>query len=126
MERNGELIRAVAERIHSHPEQYDQTEWGMETECGTVACLAGHTLLASGMYTLEGLNFFNQNGRMVMPRAEATELLGLTHNETDALFAVGWGPTRTNSTEEAIEQIRKELYRISYGGDVFTPIWLDS
>jgi len=70
-ELNKPLLRKLARHIEKHPEQYDQGHWYLDkslldadvdqealealnhihkpkTECGTVACVAGHAVVQSG------------------------------------------------------------------------------
>lgn len=42
---NADRLRAVLDHIKAHPEQHLQETWGRRTECGTVACFAGWTVL---------------------------------------------------------------------------------
>lgn len=45
---NVELALEVKEHILKHPEQARIESWAEETECGTVACIAGWTCLLGG------------------------------------------------------------------------------
>jgi hypothetical protein len=47
-EPNAALAYRVLDHIDAHPEQWQQGQWIGETECGTVACFAGWTVLLSG------------------------------------------------------------------------------
>jgi hypothetical protein len=42
------LREKVIERLKAHPESLDMRIWAIRSECGTVACLAGHIQLAAG------------------------------------------------------------------------------
>lgn len=42
---NIELMTKVRDHVVAHPEQHDQEIWAKKTECGTIACSAGWTLL---------------------------------------------------------------------------------
>lgn len=45
---NAELAYKVLDHIDAHPEQWQQDLYIGKTECGTVACFAGWTVLLSG------------------------------------------------------------------------------
>jgi hypothetical protein len=79
---NPELGRAVLSLIDAHPGRLDMCTWGYQgPECGTVACLAGHTLLAAG-YKLHGYNFYRPDGSLVPNEpVEAEILLGMTGSD---------------------------------------------
>jgi len=49
---NAKLGRAILDHVTGNPANFDMNTWGDLTECGTVACLAGHTLILSGEYEL--------------------------------------------------------------------------
>lgn len=38
----------IADAIEAHPELYDQSQWGVERDCGTAACLAGWACALAG------------------------------------------------------------------------------
>jgi hypothetical protein len=42
------LLHKAADQIEAHPEQFNMSDWGGEYNCGTVACIAGHIVIASG------------------------------------------------------------------------------
>jgi hypothetical protein len=81
---NPELGRTVLNLIDTRPEQFDMGVWGYkgpDKTCGSVACLAGHTLLAAG-YTLRGFNYYRPDGTYVRSEAaEAEMLLGMTGSD---------------------------------------------
>lgn len=93
---NTELMKLVYKQATEFPETVDMTNWVYETSCGTVACLAGHTLLLSG-YTFEscptqregkwGCRIRRPDGSSVaFPAVEAAELLGLTCPQAESVF----------------------------------------
>lgn len=45
---NEDLLRRVLTYITEHPDEHDQGNWAVRTECGTAYCLAGHTVVLSG------------------------------------------------------------------------------
>ena len=55
------LGRKVLDHVTQHREQFDMRDWGGKDECGTVACLAGWTLLLSG-YTVDQFGDFTSPG----------------------------------------------------------------
>ena len=75
MSLNIPLARQVLQHLIAHPEQHDQSHWGKRTKCGTVACIAGTTLLLSG----EPVKF-DRHGNIANPNipGRAAELLGVT------------------------------------------------
>jgi hypothetical protein len=94
---NFKLIRKVIKRIETKPETYAQQVWGQRADafnkdakeylggrvrpipsCGTVACLAGETVIC-GAPTLK-LGLLRVKRRGVLGRAQ--KLLGLTYAET--------------------------------------------
>ncbi len=83
---NKELGRLVLKHVETFPETFNMGNWALETSCGTVACLAGWTLLLHGGYTTaltihNTLAFYNQEGHQVHAGSEARMLLGLTNEE---------------------------------------------
>src|SRR5712692_7014474 len=103
---NPELGRKVLDYVTSHPGEFDMTVWGGFTPCGTVACLAGHTMLLAG-YQLARLNSFHRpDGTKVRRKsAEAAKLLGLVPDEqfsqdSFSLFGV-------QQNEDAIKWFRR-------------------
>jgi len=41
-------LRGVAAYLRGHPDEYDQSIWGHETECGTVMCIGGTAAMLAG------------------------------------------------------------------------------
>lgn len=86
------LARKVLEHIEAHPEEHNQAYFAGRNECGTTACIAGHTLLVSGQYHLgafDGEEFeFIQSatGEYVIASDTAQEMLGLTQDQRETLF----------------------------------------
>jgi hypothetical protein len=86
---NPELGRLVLKRIEAEPELFDMETYGMITPCGTVACLAGHAMLASGYVLRETGSLFDPLSVFIRPDGtpvhdkgrEAAGLLGLTDGE---------------------------------------------
>jgi hypothetical protein len=89
--------------VQTHPEQWRQSDWMTVTECGTVACLAGHVVLRAGFETRSAPWYFDlDHPREVVPQVRvdgqwriatvvvrdvAKELLGLDEYRTTLLFA---------------------------------------
>lgn len=79
---NAVIGRKVLDRIDAEPKSLNMETWGRQGECGTVACLAGHTMLAAGYSLSAGMYY--AAGRYVMSEAkEAAGILGLTDAVTD-------------------------------------------
>ena len=75
---NPGLGRKVLDFVTEHPKQFDMDDWGRETDCGTVGCLAGHTMLQAG-YEICDFVYLRPDGSRVGDHArEAASLLGLT------------------------------------------------
>lgn len=107
---NIELFKKVRERIATVPESYNQNQWVKQSRrspCGTVACLAGETIICAAPTIQDGIkelnNLIEHNDFEVPTRA--AKLLGLRGNfwnldgeETDIFLARGEGfpePFRT-------------------------------
>jgi len=66
---NADVIRRA---VNVKPEELDMDNWIRETECGTVACIAGNCALQHG---------FSYD----VPK-RARQLMGLTHTQANRLF----------------------------------------
>lgn len=82
------------------PSAWDQEHWGIETSCGTQACIAGKTVLdaggefVNGEVKSTGVTYFSEarmpDGEIVHIETQAAKLLGLEHfGEYNALFKGG-------------------------------------
>lgn len=110
--KNYELGRKVLDRIDAQPETLNMTLWGMgmhtagqEELCGTVACLAGHTLLAAG-YSLKGGCFYrpDTDSAVIRVDGEASSLLGFDYAQSRVFFDYADGPERFRKMVEAAEK----------------------
>lgn len=85
---NHKLIKKIIKRIEGFPESYDQRAWFIsednETPCGTVACLAGETVICSAPTVKQGIKLAFGNYDAIPAMAE--RLLGLP--DTHSLFAM--------------------------------------
>jgi hypothetical protein len=84
-------LRKELEYITAHPEEWDQSTWGRRTtrSCGTVACLAGNTVLHADEEVVWELGrMIGVNDGQSIPE-RARELLGLNEVEAEDLFAGG-------------------------------------
>jgi hypothetical protein len=112
--KNYELGRTVLNMIDARPELLDMKVYGngnwtpgLEPDCGTVACLAGHAMIAAG-YKMELVDnktdFFRPDGSKVeWESAEAGELLGITGAEKWVFFS--WnGPEEFRTLVEEAEK----------------------
>ncbi len=112
--KNVQLGRKVLDHIIAHPEEHKQDIYGLQTLCGTRACIAGHAMLRAG-YSLRYLDddrfldgwFCRPDGERVRRlECEASDLLGLTDDERYGLddelglFSSGL------SNSEAVERLR--------------------
>jgi hypothetical protein len=85
-------IRELEARQHEDRYQGDmwcQGVWRNEMGCGTVACFAGWAvqMFAPDTAVLSGAYVYFPDGRKLVVREYAMELLGLTDNQSDWLFA---------------------------------------
>lgn len=102
---NALLLRKELEHITAHPDQWRQGVWiglSQTSSCGTVACLAGNTVLHAGwqpstrygeLYLLDTLpssgpqfEFVRRDDRVAEVRAAAREELNLLPWEATLLF----------------------------------------
>lgn len=98
---NKEMILKVADAIEADQKNaktaklvFDMENWGLETECGTVACVAGYCIalevpnLFSKVAKLRpGVSFISGGiAQEDFPSAVAKRLMGLETNEADDLF----------------------------------------
>jgi hypothetical protein len=95
---NQEALNKVLNRIAADPSLLDMSMYGRGTECGTVACLAGHTVMEYGYR----LNLANKGATCYRPMVftwlqltdkdaistheTAAKILGLTEAQAKALF----------------------------------------
>ena len=82
---NVNLGRKVVDHLTLNPQELDMGTYGERHPCGTIACLAGHTMLQAG-YTLVdndlSQHFIRPDGTTVEDEAfEARELLGISDVE---------------------------------------------
>lgn len=81
---NIELLKKVQRRIKTIPESYDQNYWvggSNRAPCGTVACLAGETIICAAPSIEEGIRKLRRmdNKGIDIPNT-AAKLLGLNGN----------------------------------------------
>ncbi len=106
---DAELAKLVLKQIENDPALFDMKEWGKQTDCGTVACIAGHTLLASGyqfrvVYHRRGYYFHPVSGGPAHCHSEARDLLGLSCEEAENLFFMKDNAAAIARFRELIEQ----------------------
>jgi hypothetical protein len=78
---NKKALLRTADRIEKYPERYYQGTFGYKGPCGTVCCIAGHTMLAA------------KKKLTAYPFNKAKNILGLTNKQASALFSggcLGW------------------------------------
>jgi hypothetical protein len=101
---NLELLRKVLRHIDAHPEEYDQGNFAVRTECGTAYCIAGHACVMSG-FRFKWHKNMEQSASLacgVGADPKATELLGLTDGEAEYLFD-------PENDREGIEDLAMEI-----------------
>lgn len=84
-------LRQVLEHITANPETHDQNWWAVRTDCGTVACIAGHTVLLAGLpIDFDTEDEFGNVGNKLLDRRRiedvAADLLGLDRQQRFHLF----------------------------------------
>lgn len=105
---NVPLLRKELEFITAHPEEWNQATWGAQTACGTVACLAGNTVIhhypADALHWRKYYSYINsivgdpsiveldgvkdKEGFLFKSVGEAAqELFGLTEYQASCLFS---------------------------------------
>jgi hypothetical protein len=86
---NVPLLRKILEHITAHPAEWNQQNWGLQTDCGTAFCVAGHAVAMTG-HTLvwRGQMLVGvDDGRTAADiRRTAREELGLTGEQAGVLF----------------------------------------
>lgn len=86
---NVPLLRKELEHVTHHPKEWNQTVWlrrWIPNQCGTLGCLAGNTVLHAGLELRlepEG-TYMPMDGYTI--KHHATNLLGLTVCQANALF----------------------------------------
>jgi hypothetical protein len=96
------LAREALRRIDLNPESWDQTTFGSTTACGTVACLAGHVIMAAGGEPSTDLGDYVLDGQTRFAADLARELLGINRASAEVLFAA-------NNDREDLEQLVNDL-----------------
>ena len=94
MTANTQLLRKVLEHVTDHPEEWNQGVWAVRNDCGTAACIAGHTVLMAG-HQVEWMEMSSATEKAVdvsggpTIRQVAAHELGLTRYQEVALFDGG-------------------------------------
>ena len=133
---NSELLRKIADRIERYPDSYDQNTYGRAEEgCGTVCCIAGHTLIESGY--IPAKLCFDLSIVYIRPvplgsskvssvlmyyfdiAKEAKELLDLT-DEEEYLFSPHWRPRNGQSVADALREMAETDKLVTNLTDVYT------
>lgn len=110
--------RKVLDQIDAKPESFDMFTWVYfaynenEERCGTVACLAGHTMLQAG-FKYDGVRFWRPDGTITSSYTdEAEKILGLTteevHDGTELWFDSETGLERFRRMVEDAERAAAE------------------
>ena len=99
---NQHLAEMILKQIDTFPESFRMDQWGTETACGTVACIAGHAMLHSGYqltevtktdlggYRYEVFYYTDPDDRMVANYGNAAQrLLGMSDEERYGETAYG-------------------------------------
>jgi hypothetical protein len=76
------LAKLALKQIDTFPDTFRMSCWGRKSDCGTVACIAGHVLLQDGRYELNREYYTRPGGRLVLkPGQEAQLILGMSDAE---------------------------------------------
>ncbi len=95
-------LRAVMNHIAEHPEEFEMTEW-----CGSVGCIAGHTLALDRQLHMgaDTLDIVMLGGMAIM--REAAEVLGLNFDQARRLFfAEGWPEPFRSSYDSVFDAVK--------------------
>jgi hypothetical protein len=106
---NQALFDRVLQRISDDPESFDMSTWCARIpDCGTSACIAGHTALEEGwapVFNTLGLTAIaTKDGRTENIAAAAQEALDLTFNQASYLFQAYPIPHETHAPQ-TVEEI---------------------
>ena len=115
-------VRNMLTRIETHPEEWDQSTWAVETACGTKYCAAGHALLTVDARmnieasTVEVASLPERlRSRFIREHvaiaAGARAVLGLDESTADRLF----------NGSNSIDQLRELVEEICAGAEPETP-----
>jgi len=100
VELNKTNLKVVADHLRIIPsEQFDMCGWIQEnTECGTKACIGGHTVLLLG----------NRKDRAKYANISdyAAYLLGLTEEQEKLLFCGGWADSDNIEAADVLDELR--------------------
>lgn len=109
MSPNVALLKATLAHIKAHPETWEQSDWSTPTKCGTAYCFAGWAVLL-GTGPSGQVDEDDEVPRKALPNEDEIEehfddapasagyvhvavaarhLLGLTHDDAEALFGGG-------------------------------------
>jgi hypothetical protein len=89
---NHDLAERVFQRIEEDPASFDMDWWARRTSCGTVMCVAGHTVVEGGYEIYwtggawSGYYCLNPDGRLETVSDVARRLLDLTSDQAMSLF----------------------------------------
>lgn len=117
-----ELLIAVRDQIRDHPETHDQRSWGRRNHCGTVACVAGWTVLIGG----EDFEWMDADDAVIPdgPTSDASTWLHPAWDITELsisqqareLLGLTWGEARwlfheARSYDEVLESLDALIWR---------------
>lgn len=84
------LLRKVMEHITTHPEEYDQREYAVRSDCGTSHCIAGWALALSGReFTYRRLQSWDHRTAADFGWAAQVGILGDCSEHDEAAKALG-------------------------------------
>lgn len=109
------LLRKVLDHIDAHPDEWNQNEWGIQTErssCGTAFCIAGHVAVMSGaepVWDIDGsmVHVRRPNGQPTPVGVYAAEQLGITWEESGSGYVPGL--FAGHNTREDIQRIAERI-----------------
>jgi hypothetical protein len=103
-------IEAVLDYIRTHPEEHDQNTFAYRNACGTQMCFAGTAVHLSDQYKIvwsgrESAGCVDANGNLESMPDAATEILGLTDQQSFQLFHVA---RNLDDLERVVKDITNE------------------
>jgi hypothetical protein len=119
MERNTALFEKIAAAIEEQPHLYNQRFWGLDPEdaeeelCDTAHCVAGWAVWLEDGVHCDDLGYVPAGPTDIHVRDRAIELLGITYEESSALFEESW------KSGESIEDVAQALRDIGRGAPIY-------
>ncbi len=111
---NVPLLRKVLDHITAHPEEHDQREYGVRTNCGTAYCLAGHVAVMQGHELRFRKAEYSGDGRARATHGAGAEI---------AVAAIPGGGTVEQTARDALGLDRLQAYRLFHEDNTLDELW---